>query len=132
VITLSRSAPLATRYERKEKPMQVIRIYTGEDAQTHFEELDIEAFAAIATHPGEGPIRCTIGSGASLQDWHNAPRRQYVMILSGGMEIETGHGEKRVLKTGDVLVAEDVTGKGHITRSIGTEQRVTVSIPMPG
>jgi quercetin dioxygenase-like cupin family protein len=112
--------------------MQVIRMYTGEDAQTHFEELDIEAFAAIATHPGEGPIRCTIGSGASLQDWHNAPRRQYVMILSGGMEIETGHGEKRVLKTGDVLVAEDVTGKGHITRSIGTEQRVTVSIPMPG
>ena len=33
--------------------MQVIRIYTGEDAQTHFEELDLEAFATIATHPGE-------------------------------------------------------------------------------
>ena len=48
------------------------------------------------------------------------------------LESATSRGEKRVLKTGDVLVAEDVTGKGHITRSIGTEQRVTVSVPMPG
>ena len=111
--------------------MQVIRIYTGGDEQTHFEALDIDAFTAIATNPGEGPIRCNSSPGEFSQDWHNAPRRQYVMVLSGGMEIETGHGEKRVLKTGDVLVAEDVTGKGHITRGIGTEQRVTVSIPLP-
>jgi hypothetical protein len=111
--------------------MQVIRIYTGDDAQTHFEELDDDTFAAIATNPGEGPIRCTRGPGEFLQDWHNAPRRQYVMVLAGGMEIETGHGEKRVLKTGDVLVAEDVTGKGHITRGMGSEPRFTVSIPLP-
>jgi hypothetical protein len=111
--------------------MQIIRIYTGDDQQTHFEALDVEAFSAIATNPGEGPIRCNTGSGESLQDWHNAPRRQYVMVLSGGMEIETGLGEKRVLKSGDVLVAEDVTGKGHITRGVGTEQRVTVSVPIP-
>jgi len=112
--------------------MQVIRIYTGDDAQTHVEELDVDAFAAIATHPGEGPIGCNTGPGEFFQDWHNAPRRQYVMVLAGGMEIETGHGEKRVLQVGDVLVAEDVTGKGHLTRGIGTAQRVTVSVPMPG
>jgi hypothetical protein len=47
------------------------------------------------------------------------------------MEIEVGSGEKRVLKVGDVLVAEDVTGQGHITRGIGTEPRVSVSVPMP-
>ena len=112
--------------------MQVIRIYTGDDQETHFEELDVETFKAIATHPGEGPIGCNTGPGEFFQDWHNAPRRQYVMVLAGGMEIETGHGEKCVLKTGDVLVAEDVTGKGHITRGIGAAPRVTVSVPMPG
>ena len=111
--------------------MQVIRIYTGADNQTHFETLDIDAFRTIATNPGEGPIRCNTGPGEFFQDWHTAPRRQYVMVLSGGMEIETGNGDKRVLKTGDVLVAEDVTGKGHITRGIDTESRVTVSIPIP-
>jgi hypothetical protein len=112
--------------------MQVIRIYTGNDEQTHFEELNVEAFKAIATNPGEGPIGCNPGPGEFVQDWHNAPRRQYVMVLSGGIEIEVGSGEKRVLKVGDVLVAEDVTGQGHITRGIGTELRVSVSVPMPG
>lgn len=43
--------------------MQVIRIYTGDDEQTHFEELDVEAFRAIATNPGEGPIGCNPGPG---------------------------------------------------------------------
>jgi hypothetical protein len=48
------------------------------------------------------------------------------------MEIETGLGEKRVLHPGDVLIAEDITGKGHITRSIGGDLRATLSIPLAG
>jgi hypothetical protein len=46
------------------------------------------------------------------------------------MEIETGLGEKRRLGVGDVLIAEDLTGKGHITRSIGGDTRVTLSVPL--
>lgn len=110
--------------------MQVTRIYTGSDNQTHFQDVDLDTFTAIATNPGSGPIRMNRGSSGTAMDFHNAPRRQYVIILSGGMEIETGLGEKRVLKTGDVLVAEDLTGKGHITRSVGSEMRVTLSVPL--
>jgi quercetin dioxygenase-like cupin family protein len=53
-------------------------------------------------------------------------------MLSGTMEIETGLGEKRVLHPGDVLIAEDVTGKGHITRSVGGDMRVTLAVPLAG
>ena len=114
--------------------MQIIRIYTGPDNQTHFQEVDLDAFTAIATNPGSGPIRFNHRQTGEpvVADFHNAPRRQYVMMLSGIMEIETGLGEKRVLHPGDVLIAEDLTGKGHVTRSIGGDLRATLSIPLAG
>ena len=108
--------------------MQIVRIYTGDDHQTHFQNVDVESFAPMATNPGQGPIRLNHGPGNTTMDFHNAPRRQYVMVLSGEMEIETGLGEKRQLRVGDILIAEDLTGKGHITRSSG--QRVTLSVPL--
>ena len=108
--------------------MQIVRIYTGNDNQTHFQSVDVAGFEPIATNPGQGPIRMNHGPGNTTMDFHNAPRRQYVVLLSGQMEIETGLGEKRTLSTGDVLIAEDLTGKGHITRSSG--ERVTLSVPL--
>jgi quercetin dioxygenase-like cupin family protein len=112
--------------------MQILRIYTGADNQTHFQDVSLDAFTAIATNPGTGPIRLTPRAGEAVADFHNAPRRQYVVMLSGTMEIETGLGEKRVLHPGDVLIAEDVTGKGHITRSVGGDMRVTLAVPLAG
>jgi hypothetical protein len=29
-------------------------------------------------------------------------------------------------------VAEDLTGKGHITRNIGDEPRISLAVPLPG
>lgn len=29
------------------------------------------------------------------------------------------------------MLAEDTTGKGHITRGIGTEERLSLFIPLP-
>jgi quercetin dioxygenase-like cupin family protein len=108
--------------------MQIVRIYTGSDNQTHFQHLDVASFEPMATNPGQGPIRMNHGPGNTVMDFHNAPRRQYVVLLAGQMEIETGLGEKRTLTAGDVLVAEDLTGKGHITRS--SSERVTLSVPL--
>jgi quercetin dioxygenase-like cupin family protein len=108
--------------------MQIVRIYTGTDQQTHFQALDVASFEPLATNPGQGPLRMNHGPGNTTMDFHNAPRRQYVVLLSGQMEIETGLGEKRTLSAGDVLVAEDLTGKGHITRS--SAERVTLSVPL--
>jgi hypothetical protein len=57
-------------------------------------------------------------------------RRQLYLTRDGRKYHETGLGEKRVLGTGDVLIAEDLTGKGHVTRSIGGDTRVTLSVPL--
>jgi hypothetical protein len=54
-----------------------------------------------------------------LSDFHPAPRRQYVITLSGQVEIEIGDGTVKRFGPGDVMLAEDTTGHGHITRVVG-------------
>lgn len=112
--------------------MQVVRIFTGADNQTHFQDVDLETFATLAGQVGEGPVRLNQRASTTAMDFHNAPRRQYVAILSGQMEIETGNGSKRILTVGDVLVAEDLTGKGHMTRWMGNQPCVSLAIPLAG
>jgi quercetin dioxygenase-like cupin family protein len=112
--------------------MKIVRIYTGADNQTHFQDLDADAFSTLAPKVGEGGIRVNQGTASSFSDFHNAPRRQYVVVMSGAMEIEISDGATRQLGPGDVLVAEDLTGKGHITRGIGTEPRITLAVPLAG
>jgi quercetin dioxygenase-like cupin family protein len=85
-----------------------------------------------------GAYKLMANAGAELRrappgrvaDWHVAPRRQYVITLSGHGEIEVADGKKIQLGPGDVDLVEDVTGKGHITRTIGSEDRVTIQIPL--
>ncbi len=45
-----------------------------------------------------------------------APQKQYIVLLDGGVEIETSLGEKRKFQTGEILLLEDTTGKGHKTK----------------
>ena len=65
-----------------------------------------------------------------FKDWHNAPRRQYVITLSGQVEFTIGDGTVKRLGPGDVLLAEDLTGRGHITRVVGSEPRISTAIPL--
>jgi quercetin dioxygenase-like cupin family protein len=63
-------------------------------------------------------------------EWHNAPRRQYVVNLEGEVEIEIGDGTKRILGSGEILLAEDTTGQGHISRAVGGKPRKSLIIPV--
>src|SRR5262245_15410532 len=54
-------------------------------------------------------------------DWHDAPESQYVITLSGTLEVTTRDGEKFILRPGDVLVATDEIGSGHKWRLIDDE-----------
>ncbi len=115
--------------------MKVVRIYTGDDGESHFEDIDVELNPGTAGSYSEPvPVQSVIfretGGDYDL-DFHNAPRRQYVVNLRGSVEIETGHGEKRLLGPGDILLAEDTTGRGHISRAVNNEPRESLFIPLP-
>jgi hypothetical protein len=46
------------------------------------------------------------------------------------VDIEIGDGTVRRLGPGDILIAEDVSGQGHVTREVGREPRVSVFAPL--
>ncbi|MXZ91647.1 MAG: hypothetical protein F4W95_09400 [Chloroflexi bacterium] len=108
----------------------IVRIYAGDDGESHFQELTADQFADIANNVGPGDITVGQRPAGWWQDYHTAPRHQYVVFMSGGAEIEVASGEKRQFNPGDVLVAEDLTGRGHIIRNIGEEARVSLAVPL--
>jgi hypothetical protein len=121
---------VARHTAKKEFLMQIVRVYSGDDGESHFEDLTLEQFAEIVNNLGDGPINVNRRPSPSFLDYHPAPRRQYVVNLSGVAEFETADGTKRRLYPGDVLIAEDVTGHGHIARGIGDEVRVSLAVPL--
>ena len=60
-------------------------------------------------------------------DWHPAPSRVLAIYLSGQTLIQASDGETRLLDAGAVLLAEDTSGKGHITE-VTSEDDVFVAI----
>ena len=65
-------------------------------------------------------------------DWHPAPGRQYVVTLHGHGEVELTGGRKIPLDPGHILLAEDVNGNGngHISRGVGSEDRISLFISL--
>jgi hypothetical protein len=110
--------------------MRIVRVYSGRDGESHFEEWTPEQFAKVVNRMGKGAITINQRTSPSFSDYHTAPRRQYVINLEGVAEFETADGTVQRLYPGDVLIAEDVTGHGHIARNIGTGPRVSLAVPL--
>ena len=110
--------------------MQIVRVYSGDDGESHFEDIAPEEMVAIAKRLGEGDIQLIERPATSFVDYHIAPRRQYVLHLLGAAEYETADGSRRRLVPGDIIVAEDLTGHGHIARGLGEGQRFILAIPL--
>jgi hypothetical protein len=114
--------------------MRAARIYTGADGRSHFEDLDIPLkpgkYGTLSDLvPAEGVIFRETPLGGAL-DFHVAPRRQFVITLAGLVEIECGDGTKRHFGPGDIMLADDTTGQGHITREVQGPRR-SLFIPLP-
>ena len=110
--------------------MGTFRLFTGPDQQSHIEPIDLaktkqwtDGLATTKISFSDWPVGRNI-------DWHPAPRRQFVIILSGQLEIGLGDGSKQVFGPGDARLVEDTTGKGHTTRVVGNERCVTATIPL--
>jgi hypothetical protein len=114
--------------------MKVTHLYTGDDGRSHFADLNIpldpQSYGSQSSLlPVEGVILRETPEGGE-QAFHPAPRRQFVVTLSGQAEIEIGDGTKRHFNAGDIMLADDTTGQGHITRvTKGPRQFLFVLMP---
>jgi quercetin dioxygenase-like cupin family protein len=115
--------------------MAIIRVYAGQDGQSHFEEItprlesrgDQSESAELI--PGTGIVIRRFDAKRS-NPWHHAPGRYAVFTLSGAVDIEIGDGTVKRLGPGDILIAEDLTGQGHATREVGPDARVSIFVPL--
>lgn len=114
--------------------MKIVRIYTGGDQQSHFEEMELsfeagEKMQTTVLQAASGVVfrRAPVGQ---VLDWHPAPRRQYVVTLSGEWDIECGDGTVRRFRAGDVMLAEDLTGQGHTSKVVGSQAHVFMTVPL--
>src|SRR5690348_15661862 len=111
--------------------MAFARCYTGTDGQSHSEDLiPIPPDFASAIVQTVSSITFTRSPNGRFSDWHNAPRRQYAIFLSGGeMEVVIGDGTTRRFGAGDAVLFEDLTGQGHTSRSVGGD-RLSAIVPL--
>jgi uncharacterized cupin superfamily protein len=118
------------RQNKKDRAM-LVRIYTGSDEQSHFEDLEMptQDVHRVTTKPGEDLVFRTT-PGDRVAEWHNPTRRQYLIVIQGKMEVSVADGTTRQFQAGDVLLAEDMSGQGHLTKPVdGPYTSLSMGIP---
>ena len=126
------------------KPVVITRIYTGPDGLAHAEDVELKLnargisemlkatgaeFSVRPPTAGANPNN-KAASSASDAGWHTGPARQFVITLSGNSEVEVSGGVHVAAGPGHINLIEDTTGKGHITRNFGPEDRIVLTIPL--
>ena len=126
------------------KAVVITRIFTGPDGLSHAEDIELnlsargvsEMFKATGAEfsvrqptPGANP-RNTGATDPNSPDWHTGPARQFVITLSGSSEVEVSGGVHVLAGPGHINLIEDTTGKGHVTRNFGPEDRIALTIPL--
>ena len=120
--------------------MRILNLYADADGESHFREIEIEctdetpsglklskrlsATAIVFVEAARAPVV------QSLPNWHLAPCRQYVINLDAELEVTTSDGESRVIGAGEVVLVEDTTGKGHITKIFGEKLHRVIFVPI--
>ena len=118
--------------------MRYTRLFSDEQGESHFDEVEIE-FASTNYVEGSEPLKLSPQQAAVdyrfmdapagwASDWHPSSARNLFVVLSGEWEVTASDGETRRFRTGGVLLVEDVTGKGHRSRVVSEEGSVALMI----
>jgi hypothetical protein len=115
--------------------MRIHNLWADEAGESHFRDIEVEwaqdgpGGRMSRRQPATGIIFRETGADYDL-DWHNAPRRQYIINLDAAVELTASDGESRVIGPGEVLLVEDVAGKGHLSKAVAGQVRRSIFIPI--
>ena len=104
------------------RPTVIKRIYTGTDGLSHVEDIVLDAKTVLEKVKS---VEVRVSPPGRFSDWHPGPQRQYIINLSGSGQLEVAEG-KVDLPPGSMEFIDDLTGKGHTTRTTSTEDRVSL------
>ncbi|MBV38707.1 MAG: hypothetical protein CMM23_08650 [Rhodospirillaceae bacterium] len=115
--------------------MRIHNLYEDEDGQSHFRDIEVEwveegrGGKLSERMPATGIIFRQVPPTYEL-DWHSAPRRQYIINLDAGVEITASDGKARNIGAGEVILVEDISGKGHLSKAIDGQLRHCIFVPI--
>jgi hypothetical protein len=119
--------------------MRVLHLYGGSDGESHVEIINLPRTGGGDGHSVQSRLHATdVEIGDALPgdfiDWHGVSTPRFLIVLAGQLEIGLGDGSKYVLSKGDIVLADDVTGRGHTSRTIGDQpvRVLTVRLPKDG
>src|SRR6266403_1437399 len=115
--------------------MRIRNLYEDANGESHFRDIEVDW---VEETPSGKMSKRLPATGIVFREtttdyensWHRAPRRQYVISLAGGITITASDGETRHIGAGEIVLVEDTTGKGHITKSSGDKPRHTIFVPI--
>lgn len=116
--------------------MRVMHMYGGADGESHMEVIELPRTAGGDGHFVQSRLRATdVEIGDALPgdfiDWHGVSTPRFLIVLAGQLEVGLGDGSKHILSKGDIVLADDVTGRGHTSRTIGTEPVRILTVRLP-
>ena len=115
--------------------MRIHNLYTDAKGESHFRNVEVEWIEETRSGklskrlPATGIIFRQVPPTYDL-DWHPAPRRQYIINLDAGVQITASDGESRVIGAGEVILVEDTTGKGHLSKAVAGRTRHCIFVPI--
>ena len=115
--------------------MKIHRLYTDDKGESHFQDTEVDYVQTtragrLSAHlPATGIIFREVPPTYDL-DWHPAPRKQYIINLDNGVQLTASDGEARVIGAGEVILVEDTTGKGHLSKAVDSKLRHCIFVPV--
>ncbi|MDD1710950.1 MAG: cupin domain-containing protein [Methanoregulaceae archaeon] len=117
------------------------RIYSDTQGESHFDMVTVEQRLALAAPPAapfyvsrDGPAtryRFYTFEPGWIGELHPCPTRQFLALMTGAVEMETTDGTVRRFGPGDLVLLEDTSGRGHVTRNIGDGFATYLVVPVP-
>jgi hypothetical protein len=112
--------------------MKITRIFSDKDGESYFEDIEIPLInqgeiGFLSEDIEVKKLQFRKVSADYDYDFHHAPQRQYIVLLDGGVEIETSLGEIKQFQTGEILLVEDTSGKGHKTKNLEKKKELQFS-----
>jgi hypothetical protein len=115
--------------------MRIHNLYCDTNGESHWRDIEVE----YVERNEAGKLSARLPATAIIfrqtqaehdRPWHPAPRRQYIINLDAGVQLTASDGEARVIGAGEVILVEDTSGKGHLSKSVNNQMRHSIFVPI--
>ena len=132
--------PLSPAIAADAPGLHYTHLYSDAQGVSHFKDETLPFKAAGQPGMANPPVAASLVGAKSatflllhpsqVEDWHRAPSRLFLIVVQGASQVTAGDGTVKEFHLGDIVLMDDTTGKGHITKNLGTTDHIALTIPV--